>query len=71
MEHHKCGSVVQRSSESKRQTDTDDIMFILLLAIDRGMRFDPDEVPNATEDRQNTLEQYGEEVKQSFKAVGL
>jgi hypothetical protein len=67
----KCGSVVQRSSESKRQTDTDDIIFILLLAIDRGMHFDPDEVPNATEDLQNALEQYEEEVKQSFQAVGL
>jgi hypothetical protein len=67
----KCGCVPQRSSESKRQTDIQDIMFILLLAIDKGMRFDPNEVPNATEDLQNALMQYEEEIKQYFQATGL
>jgi hypothetical protein len=66
----KCGCVPQRSSESKRQTDIQDIMFILLLAIDKGMRFDPNEVPNATEDLQNALMQYEEEIKQYFQAIG-
>jgi hypothetical protein len=67
----KCGSVAQRSSESKRETDAQDIMFILLLAIERGMRFDPIEVPNATEDLQKALGQFEEEVKHFFQDVGL
>ena len=67
----KCGCMPQRSSDDKRSSDIQDIVFILLLAIKRGMRFDPNEVPNATEDLQNALEQYEEGVKQSFQAVGL
>jgi hypothetical protein len=67
----KCGCVPQRSSDDKRSSDIQDIVFILLLAIKRGMRFDPNEVTNATEDLQNALEQYEEGVKQSFQAVGL
>jgi len=61
----------QRSSDDKRSSDIQDIVFILLLAIKRGMRLDPNKVPNATEDLQNALEQYEEGVKQSFQAVGL
>ena len=67
----KCGCVPQRSSESKRNSDIQDIVFILLLATKRGMRFDLNEVPNATEDFQNALEQYREGAKQYFQAVGL
>jgi hypothetical protein len=67
----KCGCMPQRSSESKRISDIQDIIFILLLAIKRGMRFDLNEVPNATEDFQNALEQYREGAKQYFQAVGL
>lgn len=67
----KCGCIPERSSETKRVSDTQDIVFILLLAIKREMRFGPNEVPNATEDFQNALEQYQEGVKQCFQAVGL
>ena len=67
----KCGSMPQRSSESKRISDIQDIIFVLLLAIKRGKRFDLNEVPNATEDFQNALEQYREGAKQCFQAVGL
>jgi hypothetical protein len=67
----KCGCMPQRSSDDKRSSDIQDIVFILLLAIKRGIRFDPNEVPNATEDLQNALEQYEKGVKQSFQAVGL
>jgi len=47
------------------------IMFILLLVIDRGMRFNLNEVPNATENLQNALIQHEEKIKQYFQAVGL
>jgi hypothetical protein len=67
----KCDAVIQRSSMSKREPDTDDITFILLLAIERGMRFDLDEVLSASEDLQNTLEHLREGIKQLFQAVGL
>jgi hypothetical protein len=67
----KCGAVVQRSSMSKRRTDTDDIVFILLLTMERGRRFDSNEVPNADEDLQNVLEHHREGIKQLFQAVGL
>jgi hypothetical protein len=67
----KCLCLPERSSETKRESDLQDILFILLLAIKRGIRFDPNEVPNATKDFQNALEQYQEGVKQYFQAVGL
>ena len=67
----KCGCVPQRPSDDKRSSDIQDIAFVLSLAIKRGMRFDPNEVPNATEDFQNALEQYEEGTKQYFQAVGL
>lgn len=67
----KCGSVVQRSSESKRGTDLQDIIFILRLSIARGIRFDPNEVPKAVEELQDALERRREGVKQLFQAVGL
>ena len=65
---NKCGSVAQRSSESKRATD---IVFILRLIIAREMRFDPNEVSSATEDLQNALEHHYHGIKQFFQAVGL
>jgi hypothetical protein len=71
MLNSKCGAVAQRSKESKRETDAQDIVFILLLAIGRGMRFDPNQVPNAVEELQNALEHYNEGIKQLFQAVRL
>jgi hypothetical protein len=67
----KCGSVPQRTSDSKRATDVQDILFILRLSIARGIRFDPNEVPKAVEDLQDALERHREGIKQLFQAVGL